>query len=352
MTINNEKTAVILMNLGGPDKVESIKPFLFNLFNDKAIIPLPTPIRWCLAKFISTMRNKKASEIYGFIGGKSPILSNTKDQSQLLEKLLKKELGDVKTFIGMRYWHPFTEEAVIEAKKWGATRVVLLPLYPQFSTTTTGSSFEEWYEKCKEHDFHVPTYKTCCYPNNDHWIEANSDLLKIELDKSPKDKKPIVLFSAHGLPESIIKSGDPYQFQVEKTAKLIEKHVRESGYNNFDSIICYQSRVGPKKWIGPNTEDILIEKSKEDNSIIVHPIAFVSEHSETLVELDIEYKEIVDENKNCYYGRVPTVSCNPKFIQGLKNIVMDSLDEKVSYKCPEGYEKCYCKISENKDFLN
>jgi ferrochelatase len=339
------KTAIILMNLGGPDKPESIKPFLFNLFNDKAIIPWPQPFRSMLAWLISTLRNKKAMHIYQFLGGGSPLLANTKAQAQALEEALKKDesVGEFKTFIAMRYWHPLTEEALLQAKEWGAERVVLLPLYPQFSTTTTGSSFKAWKHLCKKHQWNVPTFWNCCYPDNKGWLKASEYLLEQEIQKALPHGRPWVLFSAHGLPESIINAGDPYQHQVEVTAQHLERAIRAKGYDNFDAVVCYQSRVGPKKWIGPNTEDVLMEKAPQKRPIVVHPLAFVSEHSETLVELDIEYKEVVDEKGPAYYGRVSTVGEHPEFIQGLRDIVHHALNGRQEFHCPEGWAHCYCQ---------
>lgn len=331
------KLAVVLMNLGGPDCPQSVQPFLVNLFSDPAIIGLPSPIRGWLAKFIAKRRAPKASGIYEKLGGKSPLLENTEVQARALEIMLQDRLKgyQIKVFIAMRYWHPFTDECVRAVNTWGADQVILMPLYPQFSTTTTASSVQAW------SDFNGPVALIQgCYFNQPGFISAYQDLIQQEIEKVPKGLPVRLLFSAHGIPQKLVDQGDPYQWQVEQTVgKVIEG-------NNWDYQICYQSRVGPLKWIGPNTEDEIVRAAQDNTAVIVIPIAFVSEHSETLVELDMDYRDRADELGIPYYGRVPTVSDHPKFISGLADLVEERLRENNSCHmslCPPQFTKCGCR---------
>lgn len=309
------KTAVVLFNLGGPDSPEAVRPFLFNLFMDKAIIGAPWPIRWLIATLISRRRAPIAREIYARIGGRSPLVPETEKQSAALDQALGEGF---KTFIAMRYWHPFTEEAVAQVKLWGADKVVLLPLYPQFSTTTSRSSLREWKRLAKAAGLDVPTEAVCCYPTESGFIGAMARLVKAGWEQASAKGRPRILFSAHGLPKSIVDKGDPYPFHVEQTADAV---IRESAIADPDWIVCYQSRVGPQEWIGPSTEDELERAGTDKVPVVVVPCAFVSEHSETLVELDIEYRHRADQMGIPAYVRVPAVGHDPAFIDGLVRLV-------------------------------
>ncbi len=316
--MSTKKTAVILFNLGGPDSLKAVEPFLFNLFNDPAIIGIPSFIRTPLAKFIARKRGEKARGIYEQMGGKSPILENTEAQARALEVALAPH-GNFKVFITMRYWHPMADETAEKVKEWGADEMILLPLYPQFSTTTTGSSFKDWDRACRKIKLNTPTRNICCYPVATEFVTAEALLIRTAYQQASAFGAPRVLFSAHGLPEKIIKKGDPYQWQVEQTTAAI---VREMDIFGLDFVNCYQSRVGPLKWIGPSTEDEIERAAKDGTPIILVPIAFVSEHSETLVELDIEYKELAEHHGAAHYFRVPTVSVDVHFIAALKTLVL------------------------------
>jgi ferrochelatase len=335
-----EKTAVILFNLGGPDNLKAVKPFLFNLFNDKAIISVPNPIRYFLAKLISSRREKIAQDIYKEIGGKSPILQQTKEQAKLLEKELNKK-GEFKTFIVMRYWKPFTKLTVKEVKKYNPDKIILLPLYPQFSTTTSDSSIKEWHKIAKKEKLVSETKTICCYPNEGGFIDAHIDEIKKKISKIKNLKNYRFLFSAHGLPQKIIDKGDPYQWQVEETAHNI---IKKLNIKELDYTICYQSKVGPLKWLEPSTEHEIEKAGKEKKSLIIVPLAFVSEHSETLVELDIEYKEVAEKAGVQDYVRVPTLSLNKKFIAMLATLCEKSLISDNSFYqnkiCPNSFCKC------------
>ncbi len=312
-----KKIAIILFNLGGPDSLSAVKPFLFNLFYDPAIIRLTKTLRWLVAKIISTSRNKKAQEIYELMGGKSPILPQTIAQKEALNNILKEQLNEeLEIFICMRYWHPMSREVARQVERYNPTEVILLPLYPQFSTTTTGSSVKEFIKHFSSKD--IPIKTVCCYHREENFINSHLNLLKESLSKA-KDSNYRILFSAHGLPVSIIKAGDPYQWQIEQTVKEI---VTKLAIKELDYKITYQSRVGPVEWLKPNTEDEIRLAGEEQKNLVIVPIAFVSEHSETLVELDIEYKAIADKF-DIEYIRVPTLQINENFIASLAKMVID-----------------------------
>ena len=334
------KKAVILFNLGGPDKLENVEPFLFNLFNDPAIISIPSIIRHPLAKFISKRRAPIAKNIYKEIGNKSPILELTQDQAKSLENSLK-EKGNYKCFIIMRCWHPRAVNVIKNIKEYNPDEVILLPLYPQYSASTSGSSIQEWKDLCKKENYKVKTKTICCYPTENKFVESHANLIKKTI-KNLEIKNSKLLFSAHGLPESKIKKGDPYQWQVKQTVERIMSKLKDE---NLDHIICYQSRVGPLKWIGPSTDEIIIKYSKEKKGIIVVPVAFVSEHSETLVELDIEYKKLAEKNGCSFYKRVPALGIEENFIKGLTDLVLKKETRGTfvsSVICPNKYIKCPC----------
>ena len=313
------KVAIILFNLGGPDLLDAVRPFLRNLFGDPAILRLPTLIRSPLARFLSGRRTEKARAIYAKIGGSSPILGQTEAQARALEEALGQDGGqghEWRGYVCMRYWHPMTEAAVRSVERFAPDRIVLLPLYPQFSTTTTASSFKEWNDRAR---FTVPTKSIESYPTELGFIAASVELVRQGLAEAGAGPRR-VLFSAHGLPERVIKAGDPYQKQVEQTAKAIA-----AGLGEVDWSICYQSRVGPLKWIGPSTDAEIRRAGADKVSVVVYPLAFVSEHSETLVELDIDYRLLAGEVGIPTYVRVPTVGTHPLFIAGLARLVRDAL---------------------------
>ena len=330
------KRAVVVFNLGGPDKPSAIQPFLFNLFNDAAIINLPNPFRWFIAKIISKRRALAAEKIYDQIGGGSPILDLTRKQAAALEiKLNNQKNIKSKVFVAMRYWHPMILSTAVSVKNFDPDEVVLLPLYPQFSTTTTGSSLKEWKSATKKINLDKLTKVICCYPIDENLVKAQANLLKKEVSRAKQNTR--ILFSAHGLPKKIIKKGDPYQWQIEKTAGAI---AAEAKLKQNDWFICYQSRVGPLEWIGPSLDEEIKRASDDNIGIIILPIAFVSEHSETLVELDIEYCKIATELALPYYGRVPAVGTHPDFIIGLEKLVKNA--SKSDLKILSGKSKRVC----------
>ena len=339
------KKAIILFNLGGPDKIENVEPFLFNLFNDPAILNLPTLLRYPLAKLISNRRAPVAKKIYAELGGSSPILKLTKEQSGALEiKLNQTQTEDeYKCFIVMRCWNPRAKDVIKDVLLYNPDEVVLMPLYPQYSAATSGSSIKEWKDVCKKNNYNIKTSTICCYPTDQNFINAHTK----EIIKKIKNLKNFkLIFSAHGLPEKNIKKGDPYQWQVEQSVKKIVESLNDK---NLDWILSYQSRVGPLKWIGPSTEDIIIENSKIGKHIVLVPIAFVSEHSETLVELDIEYKQIADANGCKNYTRVPALGVNEDFIKAMSELIIKKNEYKINdnlyppkIQCPSNFKKCPC----------
>jgi len=339
------KKAIILFNLGGPDKIENVEPFLFNLFNDPAILNIPTFLRYPLAKLISNRRAPVAKKIYEELGGSSPILKLTKEQANALELKLNQTQTDdeYKCFIVMRCWNPRAKDVIKDVQLFNPDEIVLMPLYPQYSAATSGSSIKEWKDVCKKNNYNIKTGTICCYPTDHNFINAHTK----EIIKKIKDLKNFkLIFSAHGLPEKNIKKGDPYQWQVEQSVKKIVESLNDE---NLDWILSYQSRVGPLKWIGPSTEDIIIKNSKIGKHIVLVPIAFVSEHSETLVELDIEYKEIADANGCKNYTRVPALGINEDFIKAMSELIIKKNDYKINeslyspkIQCPSNFKKCPC----------
>ncbi len=341
------RTAIVLFNLGGPDRPESVEPFLFNLFNDPAIIRIPWPMRAWLARFIAKRRGPKARAIYAKIGGGSPLLPNTLAQARAVEHALA-DLGPVRGFPAMRYWHPMSPEVVKDVKAWQPDRIVLLPLYPQFSTTTTASSLATWQVAARAQGLATKTAVLCCYPAQSGFIAALADLTRHAITKAALHGRPRILFSAHGLPEKVVAAGDPYQWQVEQTAQAV---IAQLTGIEVDWVVCYQSRVGPLKWIGPATEAEIDRAGADRVPIVVVPIAFVSEHSETLVELDIEYAERAHRAGVPHFERVPTVSTHPAFIAGLATLVREALtrDDDAARPagdtrlCPSRFVGCACR---------
>lgn len=335
------RAAIVLFNLGGPDSLAAVRPFLFNLFNDPAIITLARPLRWLVARLISSRRAPVARKIYERMGGASPLLANTEAQARALETAL----GDGhRVFVAMRYWHPLCEETAAAVKTWSPDEVVLLPLYPQFSTTTTGSSLAAWHRAAASVGLEAPTRAICCYADEPGFIAALAGMVRAALDLWPAGEKRRVLFSAHGLPQKIVAAGDPYQWQVERTVAAIRAALAVPG---LDSVVCYQSRVGPLAWIGPSTDDEVRRAGAEGIGLVVVPVAFVSEHSETLVELDLEYRHLALEAGVPRYVRVPTVGVAEPFIAGLARLVraVGASPAPADGKrlCPASFGNCLCR---------
>ncbi len=315
------RTAVVLFNLGGPDTLTAVRPFLFNLFRDPAIIGLPTPLRQALAWAIAKRRTIVAQEIYERMGGSSPLLKETRAQAAALEQALG---PDAKAFIAMRYWHPLTAAAAAEVKAWRPDRIVLLPLYPQFSTTTTASSLAAWSAARRKIGLAARETLIERYPELPGMIAAQARMVDAALEQAGPGAR--ILFSAHGLPKRIVARGDSYPDEVMLTARAIAQRLAsEHGRRDPDWRVCYQSRVGPVAWIGPYTDDEIRRAGGEKKPLVVVPIAFVSEHSETLVELDMDYKRVADQAGVPNYVRVRALGTHPEFIAGLADLVRGAL---------------------------
>lgn len=343
-----EKIAVVLFNLGGPDCKNAIKPFLLNFFMDRNIIDLPLGIRFFIANLIANRRSKReAKESYGEIGDKSPLLENTKKQAQALDRVLKKNglEREYKSFVCMRYWHPMAPQVVREVRDWGADRVVLLPLYPQFSTTTTWSSLEQWQKSLFEAGMDLPLSMICCYPENKGFVKAAAMNIRKEIQNAKRDGHGNfrLLMSAHGLPEKVVAGGDPYQWQCEQTSAAI---VRELAIEGLDWVNCYQSRVGPMRWIGPDTEGEIARAASDQKSVIIFPHAFTQEHVETIVELGIEYRHAAEKLGLKGYYVAETVGTHPDFIEGLAQALLAQDErggvaaESGACLCPEQFSRC------------
>ena len=321
------RVGVLLLNLGGPDELRDVRPFLYNLFSDPEIIRLPfswlqSPLAW----LISTLRAKKSQENYRQIGGGSPLRRITEAQAQALQDLLQQKGQDARIYIGMRYWHPFTEEAIARIKRDGITNLVILPLYPQFSISTSGSSFR-LLEKLWKED---PTLNRINYTVIPSWyqqpgyLQAMAQLIAQELEQFPNPDSVHIFFSAHGVPLSYVtEAGDPYQQEIEDCTALIMQNLnRPNPYT-----LAYQSRVGPVEWLKPYTEDALQELAAQGvEDLVVVPISFVSEHIETLEEIDIEYRHLAEEAGIQNFKRVPALNTHPVFIDSLATMVVDALD--------------------------
>ena len=321
------RVGVLLLNLGGPDELRDVRPFLYNLFSDPEIIRLPfswlqSPLAW----LISTLRAKKSQENYRQIGGGSPLRHVTEAQAQALQEHLQQKGQDARVYIGMRYWHPFTEEAIARIKRDDVTRLVILPLYPQFSISTSGSSFR-LLEKIWQED---PTINQIDYTVIPSWyqqpgyLQAMAQLIAQELDHFPNPDSVHIFFSAHGVPVSYVtEAGDPYQQEIEDCTALIMQTLNRPNPH----ILAYQSRVGPVEWLQPYTEDALKELGAQGvEDLLVVPISFVSEHIETLQEIDIEYRHLAEESGIRNFQRVPALNTHPVFIDSLATLVVDALD--------------------------
>jgi ferrochelatase len=321
------RVGVLLLNLGGPDELDDVGPFLFNLFSDPEIIRIPfrglqKPLAW----LISTLRTKKSQENYRQIGGGSPLRRITEAQGQALQEQLNSKGEDARIYIGMRYWHPFTEEAIARLKRDAIDRLVILPLYPQFSISTSGSSFR-LLERLWQEDPALNKIEYTVIPSwyqQPGYLQAMAQLIAQELDSLPNPDQVHIFFSAHGVPVSYVEeAGDPYQKEIEDCTALIMQTLNRPNPHT----LAYQSRVGPVEWLKPYTEDAIKELGASGiENLLVVPVSFVSEHIETLEEIDIEYREIAEEAGIHNFNRVPALNTHPVFIEALADLVVDALN--------------------------
>jgi ferrochelatase len=321
------RVGVLLLNLGGPEQLEDVRPFLFNLFSDPEIIRLP--VKWLqkpLAWLISTSRAKKSQENYSQIGGGSPLRHITEEQAQALKQRLEVKGQTAEIYIGMRYWYPFTEEAIARIKRDRIEELVILPLYPQFSISTSGSSFR-LLERLWNEDPGMNQVRYTVIPSwyaRPGYVRAMADLITQELDQLPDPSQGHIFFSAHGVPVSYVEeAGDPYQREIEHCVELIVQALNRSN----EHTLAYQSRVGPVEWLQPYTEDAIAELAERGvKELVVVPISFVSEHIETLQEIDMEYREIAAEAGIETFRRVPALNTHPGFIDDMAAMVIEALD--------------------------
>jgi ferrochelatase len=320
------RVGVLLLNLGGPEQLEDVRPFLYNLFSDPEIIRLPFPwLQKPLAWLISSRRAKTSQENYKKIGGGSPLRRITEEQAIALRQQLEANGHNAEVYVGMRYWHPFTEEAIAQIKRDNISSLVILPLYPQFSISTSGSSFRQL-ETLWEQDPELQKIDYTVIPSwyrHSGYLQAMADLIIRELDRSPNPDRVHIFFSAHGVPQSYVDDlGDPYQKEIEDCTKLIMQTLNRPN----DYTLAYQSRVGPIEWLKPYTDEAIEELAhKGVKDLMIVPISFVSEHIETLEEIDIEYREVAEEAGIENFYRVPALNTHPVFINDLADLVEEAL---------------------------
>jgi ferrochelatase len=333
-----DRVGVLLLNLGGPDKLEDVGPFLYNLFSDPEIIRLPfswlqKPLAWLIA----SRRTQKSQENYKQIGGGSPLRRITEAQGEALKEQLQALGQEANIYVGMRYWHPYTEEAIAQLTQDNIEHLVILPLYPQFSISTSGSSFrlldKLWQEDPKLQRI---SYKVIpSWYKQPSYLQAMAELIAQELDQFPNPDSVHVFFSAHGVPKNYVEeAGDPYQQEIEECTALIMQTLNRPN----EHTLAYQSRVGPVEWLQPYTDDALKELGATGvKDLVVVPISFVSEHIETLQEIDIEYRELAEESGIENFRRVPAPNTHPLFIRALADLVLDAL-ESPSLKLSQVYQ--------------
>ncbi len=325
MTRTTRRVGIVLFQLGGPDTLEAIEPFLYNLFCDPDIIDFPFARigRKPLAKLISTTRARKVQHHYATIGGGSPIRKHTERQARSLEAELQRQGVDARCFVAMRYWHPFTAEAIAQLRAADCDEVVLLPLYPQSSSTTTGSSLNEWRRLFSDE---MPV---CCvetFYRNTTYLDAIVEKVNEALERFPEPHRPEILFSAHSVPMSVIEKGDPYQKQIEETVRLLTER---GGWDNRHRV-CYQSKVGASRWLQPSLRSSLEVLAREKvREVCVVPVAFVSDHVETLGEINHEAREQAQHLGFTQFEMSAGLNDSPKFIQALGQIVLQALEQQV-----------------------
>jgi ferrochelatase len=319
------RVGVVLFQLGGPDTLEAIEPFLFNLFCDPDIIDFPFARigRKPLAKLISTTRAKKVQHHYSTIGGGSPIRRFTEQQARALQLKLHSSGLDARCFVAMRYWHPFTSEAIEQLRRAQCDEVVLLPLYPQYSCTTTGSSLNEWRRLFQDP---LPVYCIDNFYSNELYLDALVEKIDEALAGFLEPDKPELIFSAHSVPIAVVEKGDPYQQQIEETVELV---MRRGRWNNHYRI-CYQSKVGASKWLQPSLRSTLRDLSAQNvKEACVIPISFVSDHVETLGEIDHQARKQAAALGIERFEMMAGLNDSPTFIAALADLVMNAIGAEV-----------------------
>jgi protoporphyrin/coproporphyrin ferrochelatase len=322
MAITTRRIGVVLFQLGGPDRLEAIEPFLYNLFCDPDIIDFPFARigRKPLARLISATRARKVQHHYSVIGGGSPIRRFTDQQARALENKLADFGLDVRCFVAMRYWHPFTAEAIQQLRNAQCDEVVLLPLYPHYSSTTTGSSLNEW---DRLFEGNIPLHRVDSFYSDHMYLDALIEKITEALARFAPGKAPELVFSAHSLPVSVIEKGDPYQEQIEETVELV---MERGGWSNHYRL-CYQSKVGASKWLQPSLHTTLRNLHHEGvKDVCIVPISFVSDHVETLGEIDHEARAEARELGIEQFEMTSGLNDSPTFISALAGLVMSALN--------------------------
>jgi protoporphyrin/coproporphyrin ferrochelatase len=332
MANRTRRIGVVLFQLGGPDTLEAIEPFLFNLFCDPDIIDFPFARlgRKPLAKLISATRAKRVQHHYAVIGGGSPIRRFTEQQAQALETLLQESGLEARCFVAMRYWHPFTAEAISQLRAAQCDEVVLLPLYPQYSSTTTGSSLNEW--RCLFHD-DLPVRSVKSFYQHELYLEALVEKIEQSLARFVRAGDAEIVFSAHSVPQAVIDKGDPYQSQIEETVALL---MRRGGWRNRYHL-CYQSKVGASKWLQPTLHSTLRQLAASGSrEVCVVPVSFVSDHVETLGEIDHEARREAAELGFRQFEMTSGLNDSPIFIAALADLVAGALGVSLNGSCSRG----------------
>ena len=330
MTRTTRRVGIVLFQLGGPDTLEAIQPFLYNLFCDPDIIDFPFARigRKPLAKLISATRARKVEHHYSTIGGGSPIRPNTERQARALERELRRQGIDAHCFVAMRYWHPFTREAIAHLQAAQCDEVVLLPMYPQYSSTTTGSSLNEWNRHFRDD---IPVHRVETFYRHPRYLDSVVEKVSRALSRFASPDRPEIVFSAHSIPISVVEKGDPYQRQIEETVSLV---MQRGGWSNLHRL-CYQSKVGASRWLQPSLTNTLRQLAAEQRrEVCIVPIAFVSDHVETLGEIDHEARHFARELGFMQFEMSAGLNDSPKFMEALSQIVQDALAEPVPLSVP------------------
>jgi len=324
------RVGVLLLNLGGPEKLDDVYLFFYNLFADPEIIRLPIPfLQKPIASLIAASRAPISQENYRLIGGGSPLRQITEEQGENIENVLQRNGIEAKVYVGMRYWHPYTTEAIAKIKEDGITRLVVLPLYPQYSISTSGSSLKQL-DDLWENDPALQAIERITiqsWYDRTGYIRAMNELIDAKLQKFGDPEDVHIFFSAHGVPvRYVTEYNDPYQSEMENCVDGIMKALRRDYHRYNAHTLAYQSRVGPVEWLQPYTEEAIHNLAKRGiKNLLVVPISFVSEHIETLQEIDIEYREVAEESGIHNFDRVPALNSHPVFINDLAELIMESL---------------------------
>jgi ferrochelatase len=340
--MSRRRIAVVLFNLGGPADLKGVRPFLERLFSDPAIIDLPAVARLPLAAVVARLRARKARANYALMGGASPLLAETAAQAAALQGALHARLADaeVRVVIAMRYDAPMSWAAARTVADFAPDEVVLAPLYPQYSTATTASSLAAWRAV-----YPGACRAICCWYDNDGLIEAHVRQILTTWEAAGRPMVRLLL-SAHGVPLRVDAGGDPYRWQVEATCARLAARLGP----DWDWRLCYQSRVGPLKWLGPSTPEAILEAGRDGLGVLIDPIAFVSEHVETLVELDVDYAALAKAAGISVYLRAPAVGIDEAFIDGLAGAVIRALERAGlgpdGAGCPAAFRRCPSRTAE------